>query len=349
VAYLISHDIVGLVQIPQTFRNPDILGVNLLVPWSITENQLAFMRVVEPSRDAWDAAFCIGSGFVVRRCAIDMMGGFPHETLADDVELTLALLAHGYATHFLNEKLSHGLSPQSIGEFVQQLTRWAVGSVEQLFHRNGPLRNPSMTLCQRVLFVELVVYWMTFITLALMLAAPTIYWSTGVPAIPNRHAAGMILFMSIRWLSRELAGYILTEGRTAPVIGLVSRVIACYPVATVVLLALLFGIKFPWHKKPDRIRTKPEINASAMAPAAYLCGLTALAFFVNLAGVGPVPRVDITAGNIFCSLASLVTLGVSVLACVDQPWDVKDDDADKEVQRFRPIAAMWGLIRRVIA
>ncbi len=287
VAYLECHDEVGVLQTPQTFRSPDILGINLFAPWAIPENQNAFMRVVQSSRDSYGAAFCIGSGFVVRFSLIEELNGFPGDTLAEDVTLTLAGLSRGYATHFLNEKLSHGLAPRGVSEFIAQQRRWAIGSIQHLFHRYGPLRNPRMTWLQRVLFMELIAFWMTFITMALMLLAPAVYWLTGVSAVPNRHASGMMLIMFARWLARELAGYVLTDGRSAPVIGMFGRVIACFPVAEVVLLALAFPrVAWPWHVtgKPDEIRTSAVVNWVALLPLLGLAAVTALGLLANGSG-----------------------------------------------------------------
>lgn len=361
VAYMERHDTVGVLQIPQTFRNPEITGLNLNSAWFIPENQNAFMRVVEPSRDAWGAAFCVGSGFVVRFKLLAELrglpgdtnehGGFPGDTLAEDVTMTLAGLALGYETHYLAAKLSHGLAPQSIGEFIAQQSRWAVGSVQHLWHRYGPLRNPGLSLVQRVMFLELIAFWLTFVTLALMLLAPAVYWLTGVPAVPNRHAAGMVLMMLARWASRELAGYALTDGRSAPVFGMVGKVIACFPVAAVVLLALVFsGKSWLWHPtvKTAALRLEPLVCWSALRPLACLAAVTALGLLANATGaVSIVPSCDITTASLVWSFAALAVLGLAALACVDQPWDPKDDDTRNEADRFRPWAALRGLAGRL--
>ncbi len=54
-------------------------------------------------------------------------------------------------------------------------------------------------------------------------------------------------------------------------------------------------------------------------------------------------------GNLASTVVCILTLGLGALACVDQPWDPKNDHADNEAQRFQPWTALIGLIRRLIA
>src|SRR5687768_653514 len=80
-------------------------------------------------RDHYGNAFCVGSGWVARRSAIESIGGFRAlVTVAEDLETTYRLKLAGFETAYLNEELAIGLAPESIPEFLGQQTRWCYGS-----------------------------------------------------------------------------------------------------------------------------------------------------------------------------------------------------------------------------
>jgi cellulose synthase (UDP-forming) len=141
VGLLLQNPEVGLVQVPQCFINPDPIALNLCVPRAICDSQIAFMRVVEPCRDRFGNAFCVGSGWVVRRSALEAIGGFRNlTTYAEDLETTYRLKLAGYETRFLNETLAFGLAPESLPEFLGQQARWCLGCLQQVPLRSGPIR-----------------------------------------------------------------------------------------------------------------------------------------------------------------------------------------------------------------
>jgi cellulose synthase (UDP-forming) len=172
---------IGIVQTPQRFFNPDPVQLNLGAPRLFPEEQRFFFDRVLPSRDAWDAAFCCGSNCVIRRSALELIGGIPTSSVTEDVLTTLALLRHGYVTRYLNEKLALGLSAESLKAFFVQRQRWCRGGVQILFLRDGPL-GPGLDFMKRLLFFP--IYWLVQLPATLLLALmPIVYLWTGVPPL----------------------------------------------------------------------------------------------------------------------------------------------------------------------
>jgi cellulose synthase (UDP-forming) len=172
---------IGIVQTPQRFFNPDPVQLNLGAPRLLPEEQRFFFDRVLPSRDAWDAAFCCGSNCVIRRAALELIGGIPTGSVTEDVLTTLALLRHGYVTRYLNEKLALGLSAESLRAFFVQRQRWCRGGVQLLFLRAGPL-GPGLDFIKRLLFFPS--YWLIQLPATLFLALmPIVYLWTGVPPL----------------------------------------------------------------------------------------------------------------------------------------------------------------------
>ncbi|KIY95081.1 cellulose synthase (UDP-forming) [Monoraphidium neglectum] len=67
------------------------------------------------------------------------------------------LMAAGFSTMYLNERLVFGLAPPDIAGVFSQRLRWAMGALQILLRRN-PLAAPGLTLAQSLLFFESCAY-----------------------------------------------------------------------------------------------------------------------------------------------------------------------------------------------
>ncbi|KAG8415795.1 hypothetical protein J3459_014050 [Metarhizium acridum] len=92
-----------------------------------------FVHVIEPIKDALGVAWCTGSGYVVRREALDEIGNFPLGSLAEDVATSTLMLGKGWKTAFIHEPLQFGTVPEDFGSHLKQRTRWAIGTVDTAF------------------------------------------------------------------------------------------------------------------------------------------------------------------------------------------------------------------------
>lgn len=102
---------------PQQFHNVpvgDILGQDTGV----------FAQILEPLRDRFGCSQCCGSGFVMRRKAIESIGGWPLCNVGEDVVCSFALLEGGWRTAHINEKLQCGVVAVSFRAYVAQRMRW---------------------------------------------------------------------------------------------------------------------------------------------------------------------------------------------------------------------------------
>ncbi|KAF2759334.1 nucleotide-diphospho-sugar transferase [Pseudovirgaria hyperparasitica] len=113
----------GLACPPQTFYD---------VPTNDPLNQTMqhFAGIIEVINDALGHADCLGSGYVVRRSAIEQIGGFPTESLSEDVCCSATLLGAGWKTLFVHETLQYGSVPDSFFAHVKQRTRWFIGHAQ---------------------------------------------------------------------------------------------------------------------------------------------------------------------------------------------------------------------------
>ena len=166
---------VAMVQTPQNFFNEDAVTRNLGLERSLEDEQRLFFRTLQPGRDAMNAVVCHGSCFVIRRSALDAIGGIPTETITEDWATSIKLQAAGYRILYLNEALSSGMSADKCGEFVQQRARWAQGTLQALFASTNPLTIPGLTWKQRLMHFSGIIYYLGSVSSLFNLIAPLFF------------------------------------------------------------------------------------------------------------------------------------------------------------------------------
>lgn len=76
-----------------------------------------------------------------RREALEQLGGFPADTLAEDQDLTLAVQKAGYRTLFDSEAIAWTEAPDTARGLARQRFRWAYGTLQCLWkHRDATFR-----------------------------------------------------------------------------------------------------------------------------------------------------------------------------------------------------------------
>lgn len=116
----------------------------------LLQSQTVHNKWEEFSRDRLDHAWCTGSGYVMRRAALDQLGGFPMETIGEDVFCSTGLLNLGWKTAFLDMSLQYGLVPDTYHSHLKQFRRWVSTSRPQhsSFEETSPALCPSQATNQ---------------------------------------------------------------------------------------------------------------------------------------------------------------------------------------------------------
>lgn len=151
---------IGLVQTPQHFINSDPLQSNLDAAKVWPDEQRFFFDVIMASKDAWGATFCCGTSSLIRFDALMKIGGFPTTSVTEDYLVTLKLREAGLKTVYLNERLSLGLAPEGLKEYITQRSRWCLGLVQICRSADGPLcLSNKMPLIYRLSLLESFLFW----------------------------------------------------------------------------------------------------------------------------------------------------------------------------------------------
>lgn len=307
---------VALVQTPQFYYNADPIQHNLGVTDSWVDDQRVFFDVFQPSRDAWDSAFCVGTSFVISRKAITAAGGFPTASVCEDIHTTCLLRRHGYITRWLNERLSVGLSAEGLVEYINQRGRWCLGTLQVALLKDGPLRGRGYSLLDRLHYLHGMLHWFGKPFLLMMLVAPVLYWYFGIAAFYT--TPGQFLFYGVpAMLGFWFYSPWIAERKTLPIFSEVTQLVAAYAVTMTIISACFrpFGRPFKVTAKGlDRSRVVIHWKLAGTFMALMVC--------LQVGAVSAVLQADLDGGTIFnlawTLLALVLSLGATV-ACVDLP------------------------------
>lgn len=245
----------AILQTPQAFYNPDLTQQNLGVGGRIADEQALFFREIQPSRDGWNAAFFCGSCAMLRVAAIKDVGGFPTDSITEDVLTSLRLYGRGWTTRYLNQPLSMGLAAESIEAFFVQRDRWCRGNIQVLFLKDGPLRNTRLTLMQRLLFLPL--HWLIspFFHLAVMLL-PIVCLITGMDVMYIADPADVLFLVLPTVLINMACLSWISRGRYAPFISMALSMLMAVRMSWSAMVGLVKPGVVPFKVTPKGSQTQ---------------------------------------------------------------------------------------------
>ena len=84
-----------------------------------------------------------GAISALRKSAIEEVGGFSLDTLAEDTDLTLCLHKKGYRIDYAPDAVAWTEAPESLATLAKQRFRWAFGTLQCLFKHKDLIFNPN--------------------------------------------------------------------------------------------------------------------------------------------------------------------------------------------------------------
>lgn len=110
---------------------------------------LCFQGIVQAGRHRLlDIAFLTGTNYVIRKSALRAVGGWDHEALAEDSELSTRLYMAGYRIDYVPYSQSWEQEPETLKVWLKQRTRWARGNnyaIVKLMRHFGQSRDKLRT------------------------------------------------------------------------------------------------------------------------------------------------------------------------------------------------------------
>ncbi|MFN4056803.1 MAG: UDP-forming cellulose synthase catalytic subunit [Roseinatronobacter sp.] len=179
VGYFVADPKLFLVQTPHFFLNPDPVERNIGLRRDCPPENEMFYHQGHRGLDRWGGAFFCGSASVLRRAALDDVGGFAGDTITEDAETALEIHSRGWKSLYVDHAMIAGLQPETFVSFIQQRGRWAAGMMQLLMLKN-PLRRKGMSLTQRLCYLNSMTFWLFPIVRMIFIIAPLAYLFFGL-------------------------------------------------------------------------------------------------------------------------------------------------------------------------
>ncbi|WP_446742161.1 UDP-forming cellulose synthase catalytic subunit [Silvibacterium acidisoli] len=178
----------GMLQTPHHFYSPDPFERNLNQFRIIPNEGELFYGIVQDGNDFWNATFFCGSCAVLRRTALDEIGGIAVETVTEDAHTSLRMQMNKWNTAYINIPQAAGLATERLSGHVKQRIRWARGMV-QILRTDNPLTARGLKLAQRLCYFNAMTHFMYALPRLIFLTSPLIYLLLSQTNVPGYWAA----------------------------------------------------------------------------------------------------------------------------------------------------------------
>ena len=178
----------AMLQTPHHFYSPDPFERNLDQFRTIPNEGELFYGIVQDGNDFWNATFFCGSCAVIRRTALDEIGGIAVETVTEDAHTSLRMQMNGWNTAYINIPQAAGLATERLSGHIKQRVRWARGMI-QILRVDNPLFAKGLSAAQRLCYFNAMTHFLYALPRLIFLTAPLIYLVLGKVNVPGYWAA----------------------------------------------------------------------------------------------------------------------------------------------------------------
>lgn len=337
---------VALVQGAQHFFNPDPFERNLNLSGRVAPEQNFFYQVIQPGNDFWNSAFFCGSCAILRRSALEAIGGFRTDTVTEDAHTAMELHSRGYSSVYYRTPLAAGLATESFAAHVKQRMRWARG-MAQILRTDCPLLKRGLTLAQRVNYFNAMGHFFFGIPRLILVLAPLSFLFLGVHPL-KASAFEVVAYILPHIGLSTIANSMISRRYRHSFWAAVYEVSIALQTAYVTMAAMVNPKKGKFN-----VTDKGENKDTAVFDwrntlfVQVLLGLTALGLTVALPARliwfalhgTEASELDSILLNSFWALANLITLVAAVCVGIEQPQQRR---APRVARRFACIVTGAG-------
>lgn len=166
--------LLAMIQTPHHFLSPDPFERNLGTFRRVPNEGELFYGLIQDGNDFWNAAFFCGSCAILKRSALEEIGGMAIETVTEDAHTALKMHRMGYTTAYLSIPQAAGLATESLSLHVGQRIRWARG-MAQIFRSDNPFFGKGLNVMQRVCYSNAMLHFFYGLPRMVFLLSPLSY------------------------------------------------------------------------------------------------------------------------------------------------------------------------------
>lgn len=317
IGWLMKDEKIALVQTPHHFYSQDPFSRNLGLDSTIPDDNALFHDFIQKGNDSWDATMFCGSCAVMRRKALDEVGGIAVETVTEDAHTSLKLNRRGWSSAFIGVPLAAGLSTETLSAHVGQRIRWARGMI-QIFRLDNPLRGKGLTWGQRLCFFNAMIHFLHGLPRLIFLLAPLPYIFFG-SYVFDAPILTIFAFAIPHMLHATLTTGILQRGHRSPFLGSIYEAVLSWYIllpTTVALINPKYG-KFNVTVKGGTVESQ-YLDWQIIRPYLVLIALNVAGLIGGIALIASDPHQQaFTLINIAWILYNLVILGATTAVAVE--------------------------------
>ena len=241
---------VAFVQTPQVYGN-----LHTVISRGAAYMQSVFYRFVQPGRNRFNAALCVGTNVIFRRSAIDEIGGLYTDSKSEDVWTTLTLHENGWRSVFIPDVLAIGDAPETVEAYSKQQLRWATGGFEILLRYNPFSPKRRLTMDQRIQYLVTASFYLTGISPLLLLLVPPleIYFDLR-PVTMELSVATWALYYAGFYVMQVLLAWFAVGSFKWETLTLAT---VSFPIYTKALVNVITGKDVGWHVTGTSTRRSP--------------------------------------------------------------------------------------------
>jgi cellulose synthase/poly-beta-1,6-N-acetylglucosamine synthase-like glycosyltransferase/exo-beta-1,3-glucanase (GH17 family) len=206
---------VAVVQAPQAHREWETHPFRRWCNWEFE----GFFRIGMHHRNERNALIQHGTMTLVRRLALEEVGGWSQWCICEDTELGLRLIENGYETRYIDHILGRGLTPSDFAAIKSQRLRWAFGAMQILKAHLPQMLGPSrLDFAQRYHFLTGWFAWLSD-ALQLIFAFGSLLWTLAILAFPKSFSLPVVT------LALPILGFMAFKAALGPI--LYRRTMTC--------------------------------------------------------------------------------------------------------------------------
>ena len=310
---------VAFVQTPQTYGNL----VNM-VSRGAGYMQAVFYRFVQPGRNHFNAAFCVGTNVIFRRAAIDDVGGIYTDSKSEDVWTSLMLHERGWKSIYIPTTLAVGDAPETIEAYTKQQLRWATGGFEIMLTRNPLNPRRRLTPDQRIMYLVTATHYLTGIAPGLLLLVPPleIFFDLRPVNLSIDWTTWLLFYAGFYVMQILLAFYTLGSFRWE----VLMLAAVSFPIYTQALVNAFVGKEQKWHVTGNRSGAGKRRSRPADSPFNFMIPQMLVFAFLLLSSVVAIWR-DLTNSQLTLATAWNVTntviLGAFMVVACREAWRIR--------------------------
>ncbi|MFT3758627.1 glycosyltransferase [Thauera sp.] len=199
---------VAVVQAPQAHRDWEGQPFKRMCNWEFD----GFFRIGMHHRNERNALIQHGTMTLVRRLALEEVGGWSEWCICEDTELGLRLIEKGYDTRYVDHILGRGLTPSGFAAIKSQRFRWAFGAMQILkAHLPHMIGRSNLNLAQRYHFLTGWFAWLGD-ALQLVFAFGSLAWTLGILLFPKAFG------LPVTALALPILGFMAFKAALGPIL-----------------------------------------------------------------------------------------------------------------------------------